>query len=430
MPTVSTLFFSWQSDADESVGHYFLRDTLQMALSEVASDATLEEAQRTLDLDHDTKGVPGSPKVAETIYRKIRVATLFVSDMTYVGTRSNNGRTPNPNVLIEHGVAIEALDDDRIISVMNTAFGSPEEFELPFDLRHVRWPIRYHLAVDADKATVQKVQRDLARRLAGAISSTLGALPAPTAAPSPPFARAPQAPGQASFREHSLSTLGRIWSQLPLVGGATDKKVLLSNGPAVWVRLMPGSASDKVWSPADLRRWATHGGFYLTPLVDGGSPSYLLAGDGFGTWLPASNTTPKPEDSVVEACSVAFVFETGEVWAVDTFILGIHGRVFSLQYIVDRIVYALNQYAELLRVLGFKEPFVWKAGITGALDFSVIAPQHPNAIAAGVPPPHRCNSGDIQLEGRLEVRQPVREAIRPFVDLACRRCGFSRPDFM
>jgi len=175
---MSTLFFSWQSDTDEKIGHYFLRDSLKLALKSVASDASLEEAHRSLELDHDTKGVPGSPSIVETIYSKIQVAKLFVSDMTYVGSKSNQERIPNPNVLIEHGVAIKALGPGRVISVMNTAFGSPEDFELPFDLKHVRWPIRYCLAENADKTKIRAAQQSLAKELAVAISTALGALPA------------------------------------------------------------------------------------------------------------------------------------------------------------------------------------------------------------------------------------------------------------
>lgn len=428
-----TLFFSWQSDTDEKVGRYFLREALRLALLDLASDASLEEAQRTLELDHDTKGVPGSPPIVETIYRKIRAAALFVSDMTYVGTRLNGKRTPNPNVLIEHGVAIEALGHERVISVMNTAFGSTEEFELPFDLRHVRWPLLYRLAIDADKVTIQKVQREFAKRLAGALRATLGALPAPAIPAKPAFARAPQAPGQASFRDNPLATLGRNWSPVPFLGGAGDKKVLLANGPSIWVRLIPGGESDKVWSPEDLHRWATYGGVHLMPLValpDNSSPAYLVAADGFGLWMPGNQSASKPEDPVVEACSVAFAFETGEVWAVDRFILGVAGKVFSIQYIVDRIVYGMNGYAAFLRNLGFKEPFVWKAGIAGAQDFSVMAPVRPNTMFATARSQHRCNSDDILAEGTLEAAQPVREAISPFIEVTCRRCGFSRPDYL
>jgi hypothetical protein len=43
----------------------------------------------------------------------------------------NRRRTPNPNVLVELGYALKALGDERVIVVVNTAFGKEEL--LPFD---------------------------------------------------------------------------------------------------------------------------------------------------------------------------------------------------------------------------------------------------------------------------------------------------------
>lgn len=76
-----TIFFSWQSDTDEKVGHYFLRDALKQAIETLASDASYEEVERTLVLDHDTKNEPGSPPIVDTICRKIRAATLLCREL-------------------------------------------------------------------------------------------------------------------------------------------------------------------------------------------------------------------------------------------------------------------------------------------------------------------------------------------------------------
>ena len=48
---------------------------------------------------------------------------------------------PNPNVMLEYGYALDALGNQRLIGVFNKAFGKPDD--LPFDLRHRRWPIQY-----------------------------------------------------------------------------------------------------------------------------------------------------------------------------------------------------------------------------------------------------------------------------------------------
>ena len=63
---------------------------------------------------------------------------------------------PNPNVLVEHGYALSRRTFSRVISVMNTAYGDCDEATLPFDLRHMRWPITYKLSTGNPKEPVKK----------------------------------------------------------------------------------------------------------------------------------------------------------------------------------------------------------------------------------------------------------------------------------
>ena len=89
----------------------------------------MDPADRDLSVDRDTRDVPGSPPIMETIFGKIDRAAVFVSDLTYVAERMAGGRTPNPNVCIEHGYALKALSWRRVIAVMNTAYGDPDEHD-------------------------------------------------------------------------------------------------------------------------------------------------------------------------------------------------------------------------------------------------------------------------------------------------------------
>src|SRR5207247_1228613 len=121
------------------------------------SDATVEPAVREtiIKLEKDTQGVPGSPPIADTILRKIEACTAFVADLTLVGeslsgiAKDGNRKRffPNPNVTIEYGYALRCHGHDNMIAVLNTAFGESHTDNLPFDLRHLRWPIKYHLAI-------------------------------------------------------------------------------------------------------------------------------------------------------------------------------------------------------------------------------------------------------------------------------------------
>jgi hypothetical protein len=98
------------------------------------------------------------------ILEKISSAAIFVGDVTLIGKATmersflarlfrrfsnrqknldNPKMLPNPNVLLELGYAAHCLGWERVILVMNSHFGPPEF--LPFDLRHRRFPISYHL---------------------------------------------------------------------------------------------------------------------------------------------------------------------------------------------------------------------------------------------------------------------------------------------
>jgi hypothetical protein len=127
------VFYSWQSDLPNSTNRSFIETALQKATKSIYNDDSIEVDPV---IDRDTANVPGSPDIATTIFEKIDNAVIFVCDISIINPNSQSRLTPNPNVLIELGYAINALGSERIIMVMNTAFGKPEE--LPFDLRMKR----------------------------------------------------------------------------------------------------------------------------------------------------------------------------------------------------------------------------------------------------------------------------------------------------
>ncbi len=69
-----------------------------------------------LHLDHDRKGVPGSPDLMQEIFAKIDDAAVVVADVTPVSTIPARGdeqkekRNMNPNVAIELGYALKTRD--------------------------------------------------------------------------------------------------------------------------------------------------------------------------------------------------------------------------------------------------------------------------------------------------------------------------------
>jgi len=131
----------------------------------------MSDFRHHLFLDKDTAGVPGSPAITSTILEKIDTCGLFLCDVTLVAETRKGKKSPNPNVLIELGYAVARLGWQRVICVMNVAAGGPEE--LPFDLQLHRWPIRYHLADDAEQDELRRQREWLRQEVAGAVRAAI-----------------------------------------------------------------------------------------------------------------------------------------------------------------------------------------------------------------------------------------------------------------
>lgn len=170
-----TVFWSWQSDLPAATTRDFIKGALAEALVKVADELELEAADR-LELDHDTKGEAGLVEIVSTIFKKIDDCQIFVADITPVAESKTNTaakKIPNPNVLIELGYAIREAGPQRVITVANLAFGGKPE-ELPFDLRHRRGAITYHLENAKDPA-VEKIRKGLVNQLTAALKTNLAA---------------------------------------------------------------------------------------------------------------------------------------------------------------------------------------------------------------------------------------------------------------
>ncbi|MDX2107114.1 MAG: hypothetical protein SFY67_11995 [Candidatus Melainabacteria bacterium] len=138
------VFYAWQSDLPNKSNRGFIKGCLEKAIKNLNREISIEQSPRdtekdsnSIELDHDTKGVPGSPDLASTIFQKIDAADLFVADVSFIGEKKDGSKLfPNPNVLIELGYALKVLGSDKVIIVLNSSTGSSEQ--LPFDIRHKR----------------------------------------------------------------------------------------------------------------------------------------------------------------------------------------------------------------------------------------------------------------------------------------------------
>jgi hypothetical protein len=138
------IFYSWQSDLNSKYNRNFIKDCLERAVKKLNKELELNEPAR---LDQDTKDVAGTPDIANTIFAKIQDSAVFIGDVSFIAGGDGTKFCSNPNVMIELGYALSSLTDLCVVNVMNTAYGEAEG-NLPFDLNHKRWPIRYELSAD------------------------------------------------------------------------------------------------------------------------------------------------------------------------------------------------------------------------------------------------------------------------------------------
>lgn len=160
-----TIFYAWQSDRPEKSNRYFIRDALKVAIKKIKADVDIDDAP---ELDHDTKGVPGTPKIAETITEKIASCGIFLADLTFVGRSepeagNKSKLMPNSNVMIELGQAAMSVGWERILCAMNTAYGEAEN--LPFDLKHRSFPTQFDLKMPGETNLKAGIKKTLASEL-------------------------------------------------------------------------------------------------------------------------------------------------------------------------------------------------------------------------------------------------------------------------
>jgi hypothetical protein len=179
------IFYAWQSDTSTALNKRFIHEAADAAIAILNENVTIEDAPAFgVELDHDTKDVPGSPIVAEEICNKIDACDLFLADMSLVARYTKpDGKThkwtPNPNVLIEYGYARRTKGIKRIIGVNNDGtldkLGEPKGGmdNLPFDLAHIRFPITYNLTDTKDEAKVAAKKKELSDALVNAFRLAL-----------------------------------------------------------------------------------------------------------------------------------------------------------------------------------------------------------------------------------------------------------------
>ena len=377
-----TIFYSWQSDRPNRTNRSFIEDALAQAIRRLdRADNEVYAPPRDLTLDRDTKGVPGSPPIADTIFHKIEDCAVFVPDLTFCGLTDSERPIPNANVLIEHGWALAKLGRERIVAVMNDAYGEPTETSLPFHLRHTRWPHRFTLGPDADTAERRRVRQELVRHFERAIAEALATTPAPR----------PSSTGlEAKSRMSSFLDDGDILGVLPPTERHPEAtKVLWRDGPQAFLRVIPdipvgphsvpdiGKMLDNMplppfWSPQE-HRSSRMGNQWGVVVLEAAGPDRLAA------------------DYIVQ------VTRQGEIWGIDNYWLqsrrvahqaeqlksfgygDMRPQDNVVRFFKDVFAGALAEYLQFAkRQLNVTSPVTVIAGFTGVQGFQTyLPPPHP-----------------------------------------------------
>jgi hypothetical protein len=237
-------------------------------------------------------------------------------------------------------------------------------------------------------------------------------------APLGPFPAVEARDGSARFRGPG-EPLGQFWNTLPFAQGP-DHEVFLAKDPAIWLRVMPHTSTAREWINDELLRCGRQPNVPLQPLL-WSNLQYLRAEDGMGAYATLSPTGMDTETS-----SVMFVFNTGEIWCVDTTVLQISGqRNLYFLDIARSLVQRLPGCAEFLKCLGIEPPFDWVAGLDGIKGWRLNVPPPPNHFN---PFPGQTSLSNIAVaKGTFEPGQVPSLALRPFFAEIFKKCGTTIP---
>lgn len=426
---MTKVFWSWQSDRPGKTGRHFVRNALEDAIAAILANSDLEESQRDLHLDHDRKGASGSPDLARLILDKVKASRIFIADVTNVGRSDETGDDGqpkflmNPNVAIELGYALATIGDAGLLMVMNEAHGGRRT--LPFDLSHKAGPIFYNLKADATKSEIDSAKKDLVQKLKEAIrecaivsrgNETMVAAP-------PPFIPVTPKNGLARFRAKG-EALGAT-DAFPLPQSAED--IALAEGPAVWLHVFPAVDSGyHRWAPTLRDLIGNQFTTLITPLVAYGSTyRFVTSADGFGMVSMLQQGTAE---------AVTFVFETGEVWGINAFMLdssGIRSKdqgAGIIPFAHTQIVEVFRNFTALLRrPMDVPTPYRWILGMENLKGRQLVIP----ALNGGWSNPMgRCLVDEIVEEGSYEPDESHYKCLRPFFEKLVSRCALDPSELM
>jgi hypothetical protein len=354
------VFWSWQSDTLGKIGRHFVREALEVAIEEIKEEIEVEEPKREIHLDHDRKGVPGSPDLAKTILDKIKTTSIFIADVTPVGETPSGKATINPNVAIELGFALAHVGDHGLLMVLNSHYGDRET--LPFDLKHKAGPIMFSLSPDASITEIKREKSQLSGILKKAIRECFELLKKENDKKISKHSEIKSIENSATYFKYGETLAERQYDKNVL-------KVAYHSGPILYLRIIPRSVV------VPLKRHEVKNivfGIKINPLLNyvGGGASWELNKYGGITFSYADVAEGK------KVFTTSQVFLNREIWGLDATHLYDRKIVSPLAFekLFDD---ALRHYLDVAgKLLNLNPPIIVEAGAVEVSNFTLIRPSY------------------------------------------------------
>lgn len=405
-----TIFYSWQSDSPPNVNRNFIEEALKRAIKEIGKDLNIEDAPREkIILDKDTKGVPGQPHIAEVILQKISECGIFVPDLTFIGKTKDGRLLMNPNVLIEYGWALNKPSRNRIVAVMNTAFGEPGE-DLPFDMRHLRYPILYKLNDEATPLERKEILVSLVKELVPAIKTILESgllIESPESVP-------------IQVVQYTTNPSTFLKEGEPL-GQRGDQPLFLPNVQHLFLRIVPMQKIETLGSTKKALDLIRSGN--LPPMDPYEGWSSLRNKYGAFVYYSVNG----------KVLVLTQLFLNGELWGIDALTIdkqrlmehsGINVGFIPCIVFEKTFVKALGLYLKFANeILKLPVPLKIIAGATDIKDYKMSTTNRFQELDGYVV------NNDIVWEGEInDLNLKPTKILRPFFDFVWEECGLDRPD--
>jgi len=411
------VFYAWQSDLPERFNRYLIRFALNLAAKNICADPTVGIRVR---IDADTEGVHGHCPVTETILKKISVCDAFVPDLTFVASAEAGKLIPNPNVMLEYGYALHARSFSIMIPVMNTAYGAATE--LPFDMGHLRFPVRYDLPATAKNAERRAVRKALTEEFEAIIRGMIAE--GVSAGHRRPFPEAAAITPPAFFfsRNETIASFGNPGEQ----------EFKFEGEKAVYLRLFPKTSEGQPKIGRAVIRDLVYHKAALRPMSD--TITGVASSNDFG-WAcidPSGNTTTK---------NICQAFPSGELWGINSQVfrqaqirhfvrpdeVGVALWVISVEKLCTRTLENFVRAASA--VMQLRPPFVVELGIVGTRGVYMGAP-HPESSQGHYYGPMRDNTLVRRYDLIKTDSAAQREILREFFDELYDLAEISRSDIL